>query len=108
METAHSIDIPTTIMVALALVTSLTASYFAWKFASTVGGEMGGAFRWVMIGVIIFAVTRADDLCKVAGIFASMGIDYGKFVLLPHSLAVFVAWILITVGFYKMDKAFGG
>ena len=100
------IDIPSTIAVVAALLTSLTASWFAWKFSKTVGGDMGAAFKWVMIGVIIFAVTRADDVVKVTGTFEKMGIDYKKVMWLPHSLAVLVAWGLITYGFYKMNKAF--
>lgn len=100
------IDIPSTIAVTAALLTSLTASWFAWKFSKTVGGDMGAAFKWVMIGVLIFAVTRVDDTLKVAGVFAKMGVDYKKVMWLPHSLAVLVAWALITVGFYRMNKAF--
>lgn len=106
MESTTSIDIPTTIMALLALVTTLTASFFAWKFSSTVGGDIGGAFKWVMIGIIVFAITRVDDVLKVTGIFTGMGVDYQHTIWLPHSLAVFVAWVLIGIGFKKMDNAF--
>ena len=106
MEQVSSIDWPTTIFVTLAFLTSVTATFFAWKFARTVGGEMGAAFRWVQIGVMIFAITRADDFMKTSGIFTQLGVDYDKTMLLPHHLATFVAWVLITIGFVKMDKAF--
>jgi hypothetical protein len=100
------VDIPATIAVVAALGTSLTASWFAWKFSKTVGGEMGAAFKWVMVGVIIFAVTRLDDVLKVSGTFAKMGVDYKRVMWTPHSITVFLAWTLITWGFYKMYRAF--
>jgi hypothetical protein len=100
------VDIPSTIAVTAALLASLTASYYAWKFSKTVGGEMGAAFKWVMWGVLVFAVTRADDVVKVSGGFAKMGIDYKRVMWVPHSLTVLVAWALITYGFYRMTKAF--
>lgn len=106
MEQAASIDWATTAFVSLAFLTSVTATIFAWKFARTVGGDMGAAFRWVQVGVIIFALTRADDFMKTSGIFTQMGVDYDKTMLLPHHLATFLAWVLITVGFFRMDKAF--
>jgi hypothetical protein len=99
-------DIPSTIAVAAALAVCLLASWFAWKFARTVGGELGRAFQWVMVGVLVFAVTRADDLIKVSGTFARMGIDYKRVLWLPHSVTVAVAWILIAIGFSRMTRAF--
>jgi hypothetical protein len=106
MDQAATIDVPTTIFVLLAFLTSVAATFFAWKFARTVGGDMGAAFRWVQVGVIIFAITRADDFMKTSSLFTQMGVDYDKTMLLPHHLATFLSWILIGVGFYKMDKAF--
>jgi hypothetical protein len=106
MEQVTSIDWPTTIFVTLAFIASIAGTFFAWKFARTVGGDMGAAFRWVQIGVIIFAVTRADDFMKTSGIFTQMGIDYTSTLLLPHHLLTLLSWILIAVGFFKMDKAF--
>jgi hypothetical protein len=100
------VDIPATIAVVAALVTSLTASWYAWKFSRTVGGEMGAAFKWVMVGVIVFAFTRLDDVLKVSGSWAKMGIDYKRTMWLPHSVIVLVSWALITWGFYKMYRAF--
>jgi hypothetical protein len=100
------VDIPATVAVFAALGTSLTASWYAWRFSKTVGGEMGAAFKWVMVGVVIFALTRIDDALKVSGSFAKMGIDYKRVMWLPHSLTVLVAWGLISWGFYKMHKAF--
>jgi hypothetical protein len=106
METTASIDVPTTLMVALALASVLAAFVLAGRFARTVGGELGAAFKWVRIGVGVFALTRIDDLLKVTGLFARMHIDYARVVWLPHSLAVLVAWCLITWGFVRMAKAF--
>ncbi len=100
------VDIPATIAVFGAMGTALTASWFAWRFSKTVGGEMGAAFQWVMVGVIVFAFTRIDDALKVSGTFAKMGIDYKRVMWLPHSLVVFLSWTLITIGFYKMYKTF--
>jgi hypothetical protein len=100
------VDIPSTMAVAAALATCLGASWLAWRFSRTVGGELGGAFKWVMSGVLIFAVTRVDDLLKVSGVFARMGIDYKRVVWLPHSLTVALAWILIAIGFQRMTRAF--
>jgi hypothetical protein len=104
--TTGGIDIPTAVMVVIALVSALTAVVFGMRFARAIGGELGGAFRWVMWGTILFALTRADDLLKVTGVFSRMGINYQKVVWLPHSIAVALAWFLITVGFYKMYKTF--
>jgi hypothetical protein len=105
-ENVAVVDWQSAIAVFAALLTSLTASWYAWRFSKTVGGDMGAAFKWVMVGVLIFAVTRADDALKVTGMFDRMGLDYKKVMWLPHSLAVLVAWALITVGFYRMNKAF--
>lgn len=100
------VDIPSAVAVVAALLASLAASWFAWKFSKTVGGEMGAAFKWVMVGVIVFAVSRVDDTLKVTGVIARMGIDYKRVMWLPHSLAVLVAWALITIGFYRMNRTF--
>ena len=100
------VDIPSTVAVVAAFVACLAASWFAWTFARTVGGELGAGFKWVMVGVLLFAVTRADDVLKVSGTFARMGIDYKRMLWLPHSLVVAVAWILIAVGFARMRRAF--
>ena len=99
-------DIPSTIAVAAALTVCLLASWFAWKFARIVGGELGAAFKWVMVGVLVFALTRVDDLFKVTGAFARMGIDYRRVLWLPHSVTVAAAWILIAFGFSRMTRAF--
>jgi hypothetical protein len=100
------VDIPSTIAVVSALVVALVALYFAWKFSKTVGGDMGAAFKFVMAGVAVFAVTRIDDVMKVSGSYAKMGIDYKRVLWVPHSLVILVAWGLIAYGFYRMAKAF--
>jgi hypothetical protein len=100
------VDIPSTIAVCAALVSSLIALYFAWKFSKTVGGDMGAAFKFVMAGVAVFAVTRIDDVVKVSGAYAKMGIDYKHVMWVPHSVVILVAWGLIAFGFYRMAKAF--
>jgi hypothetical protein len=102
---AH-IDLGSTIAVVGALVASLAASWYAWRFARTVGGELGAAFKWVMIGILLFAVTRVDDLMKTTGGWTALGIDYGKVILLPHSVLVVVAWLIIAFGLSRMAKAF--
>jgi len=56
--------------------------------------------------VAVFAITRVDDLIKVLGIFAKMGIDYKRVMWLPHSLVVLVAWGFIAFGFSRMARAF--
>jgi hypothetical protein len=99
-------DIPSTIAVASALGVCLVASWFAWSFSRTVGGALGNAFKWVMFGVLIFAVTRLDDLLKVSGTFTRLGIDYRRILWLPHSVTVAAGWILIAIGFYRMTRAF--
>jgi hypothetical protein len=100
------VDIPSTIAVLTALLASLIALFFAWKFSKTVGGEMGAAFKFVMGGVAVFAITRIDDVIKVSGAYAKMGIDYKHVMWIPHSLVVLVAWGLIAFGFSRMAKAF--
>lgn len=100
------VDIPSTIAVVSALVVCLVASWYAMRFARTVGGDLGGAFRWVNGGVLVFAVTRADDVLKMSGVFVRMGVNYQKVVWLPHSIAVAAAWMLIAYGFYRMARAF--
>lgn len=100
------VDIPSTVAVVAALATSLAALWFAFRFSRTVGGEMGAAFKFVMGGVAVFAVTRVDDVVKVSGAYAKMGIDYKHVMWVPHSLAILVAWALIAFGFYRMTKAF--
>jgi hypothetical protein len=100
------VDIPSALAVAGALAMTLLASWFAYRFARLVGGELGAAFRWVMVGVLLFSVTRVDDLLKVSGTIARMGIDYKRVFWTPHSVVVAVSWILITIGFYRMSRAF--
>lgn len=100
------VDIPSTIAVVAALAASLVALYFAWKFSKTVGGDMGAAFKFVMVGVGVFALTRVDDVIKVSGAYAKMGIDYKHVMWVPHSVVILVAWGLIAYGFYRMAKAF--
>ena len=99
-------DLVSTIAVVSALAVCLAASWYAWTFARTVGGALGGAFRWVMVGVLIFAATRVDDVLKVSGTFERLGIDYRRVMWLPHSIAVAAGWILIAFGFYRMARAF--
>jgi hypothetical protein len=102
------LDIPSLIAVLGALVLALSASWFAWRFTRTTGGELGAAFRWVYLGVLLFAVTRIDDALKMGGIFARMHIDYQRVIWLPHSLAVLGAWLLIAIGFSRMARVFSG
>ena len=98
-------DLISTIAVISALAVCLGASWYAWIFSRTVGGALGGAFRWVMAGVLVFAATRVDDVLKVSGTFARLGIDYRRVMWLPHSIAVAAGWILIAFGFYRMKRA---
>ena len=100
------VDIPSTLMVILALAASLLAVYFAMRFARMTGGDLGKAFKFVNLGVLVFSVTRIDDVLKVSGAWAKWGIDYKRTLWLPHSTVTFLAWILIAYGFYKMSKAF--
>ena len=67
---------------------------------------MGAAFKFVEWGVGVFAITRIDDVLKTSGAFAKMGIDYKRVMWVPHSVAVLIAWALISYGFYRMAKAF--
>jgi hypothetical protein len=100
------VDIPSTVMVVLAFVATLAGVWFAIRFSKTAGGELGGAFRFVTIGVCIFALSRIDDVLKVSGTWAKMGIDYKRVLWVPHSAVLLVAWCLIAYGFYRMSKAF--
>ena len=100
------VDIPSTIMVGIALLCTLTACWFAIKFSKSIGGELGAAFKFVVAGFLIFAVTRIDDIIKISGTYAKMGIDYKRVMWVPHSAVVLVAWGLIAYGFYRMAKAF--
>lgn len=100
------VDIPSTVAVVAAFLASAVAFYFAWKFSKTVGGDMGAAFKFVMVGVAVFAITRIDDVFKVSGAYAKMGVDYKRVMWVPHSVIVLIAWGLIAYGFYRMAKAF--
>ena len=100
------VDIPSTIAVIFALGAALVAFYFARRFSKTVGGDMGAAFKFVEAGVGIFALTRIDDVLKVSGAYAKMGIDYKHVMWIPHSAVILVAWGFIAYGFYRMAKAF--
>ncbi len=100
------VDIPSTVMVILALVATIAGVFFAIRFSRTAGGELGAAFRFVNIGVFIFAVSRIDDVFKVSGTYAKWGIDYKRVLWVPHSSVILVAWCLIAYGFYRMSKAF--
>jgi hypothetical protein len=104
--TTPSIDVPTTIFVALTLLSALTACFFGYKFSKAIGGELGASFKWVMVGTLLFALTRVDDMLKVTQVFTQMGVDYTKTVLFPHHITVALSWFLITFGFYKMYKTF--
>jgi hypothetical protein len=105
-ETVVHIDIGSTIAVGGALIACLIASWFAWRFSRTVGGDLGAGFKWVLIGVLLFALTRVDDLIKTTGGWTELGVDYTKVVLLPHSVLVVVAWLIIAFGFSRMARAF--
>lgn len=100
------VDIPSTVAVLAALGAALVAFGFARRFSRTVGGDLGAAFKWVEGGVFLFALTRIDDVLKVSGTYAKMGIDYKHVLWVPHSLAVLVCWSIIAYGFYRMAKAF--
>jgi hypothetical protein len=107
MQSAEAVlDVPSAIAVIAAMLTALSASLFAWRFSKRIGGEMGWAFRFVVFGVLVFALTRIDDAFKTLGIIAKAGIDYSATFWLPHHLCVLLAWTFITIGFYKMYKAF--
>ncbi|HEX4462116.1 MAG TPA: hypothetical protein VIA18_29270 [Polyangia bacterium] len=100
------VDIPSTVLVILAFVATLAGVWFAIRFSRTAGGELGAAFKFVNIGVGIFAISRIDDVFKVSGTYAKMGIDYKRVLWVPHSAVLLVAWCLIAYGFYRMSKAF--
>jgi hypothetical protein len=100
------VDIPSTVMVAVALACTLAACFFAVKFSRSIGGELGGAFKFVVVGFLVFAITRVDDIMKISGTYAKMGIDYKRVMWVPHSAVVVVAWTLITYGCYRMWKTF--
>ena len=100
------VDIPSTIMVTIALIFTLTACLFAVRFSRSIGGELGGAFKFVVAGFVVFAFTRIDDMLKVSGTWAKAGIDYKRVLWVPHSAVVVVAWGLITYGCYRMWRTF--
>jgi hypothetical protein len=100
------VDIPSTIMVILSLVCCLTAIFFAVQFSRSIGGELGGAFKFVVAGFLVFCVSRVDDVLKVSGTWAKAGIDYKHVLWMPHYAVVVAAWMLITFGCYKMWRTF--
>jgi hypothetical protein len=100
------VDIPSTIMVAVSLIFSLTACFFAVRFSRSIGGELGGAFKFVVAGFMIFAISRVDDMLKTSGTWAKAGIDYKHVLWVPHYAVVGVSWALITYGCYRMWRAF--
>jgi hypothetical protein len=100
------VDIPSTVMVILAFAATLAGVWFAIKFSRLAGGELGAAFKFVNVGVFIFAISRIDDVLKVSGTYAKWGIDYKRVLWVPHSAVLLVAWCLIAYGFYRMSKAF--
>jgi hypothetical protein len=102
----HAVEVPAAVAVVLTMITALVASAFAWRFSRRIGGEMGAAFRFVVFGVIVFALTRIEDAFKTTGLVESMGLDYKATFWIPHHLFVLVGWSFITIGFYKMTKAF--
>jgi hypothetical protein len=100
------VDVPSTVMVLLALVATLIAVGYAIQFSRSIGGELGAAFKYVNIGLIIFAVTRIDDVLKVSGLWAKWGIDYKRTLWIPHSSVVLVSFLIIAFGFARMAKTF--
>ena len=44
------------------MIFTLTACYIAVRFSRSIGGELGGAFKLVVGGFIVFAVSRLDDM----------------------------------------------
>jgi hypothetical protein len=100
------VDVPSTILVIVALVATLAAVFFAVRFSRAIGGELGSSFRFVMIGFFVFALSRVDDVLKVSGQWAKWGIDYKRALWIPHSTVVVVAWMLITYGCYRMWRTF--
>ncbi len=99
-------DIPSAVMVGVAFLCTLTACFFAVRFSRSIGGELGAAFKFVVAGFLVFAVTRVDDILKVSGTWARWGIDYKHVMWIPHSFVVTVAWLLITYGCYRMWRTF--
>ena len=106
VHVASVIDVPSAVAVVATMITALTASAFAWRFSKRIGGEMGAAFKFVVFGVIVFALTRIDDTLKTTGLVQRMGLDYRATFWIPHHLFVLVGWTFITIGFFKMTKAF--
>ncbi len=100
------VDIPSTIAVVAALAATLVAIAYALRFSRAIGGELGAAFKFVNIGLFIFAITRVDDVLKVSGMWAKWGIDYKRTLWLPHSLVLLVAFLIIAFGFSRMAKTF--
>src|SRR5437879_2632711 len=60
------VDIPSTALVILALAATMAAVWFSIRFARTARGELGAAFRFVNIGVWIFAGARAFPLARAS------------------------------------------
>jgi hypothetical protein len=106
VHAASVIDVPSAVAVVATMITALTASAFAWRFSKRIGGEMGAAFKFVVFGVIVFALTRIDDMLKTTGLIEGMGLDYKSTFWIPHHMFVLVGWTFITIGFFKMTKAF--
>src|SRR5260370_20254186 len=100
------VDIPSTVMVLLALAATFAGVWFAFSFAKTAGGELGGAFKFVNLGGLIFAITRIDDVLKVSGAWAKMGVDYKRHLWMPHSAVILISFSLISYSFYRIKKAF--
>ncbi|HZS41079.1 MAG TPA: hypothetical protein VFF06_29825 [Polyangia bacterium] len=100
------VDPISTTLVIAALVASLAAVAFAWQFSRAIGGELGAAFKWVMLGTIVFALTRIDDVLKVSGAWARFGVDYKRVMWQPHSALVLLSWIAIAIGFLRMARTF--
>jgi hypothetical protein len=100
------VDPISTTLVIAALGASLAAVLFAWQFSRAIGGELGAAFKWVMLGTVIFAITRIDDVLKVSGAWAKLGIDYKRVMWQPHSVLVLLAWAAIALGFLRMARTF--
>ncbi len=100
------VDVPSTLMVIAAFAATLAGVWFALSFARKSGGELGSAFKFVSAGVLVFALTRIDDVLKVSGTYAKLGVDYKRMLWLPHAAVVLVAWTLIAFGFRRMAKAF--
>ena len=100
------VDIPSTVMVVLAFATTLAAVWFAIQFSRTVGGELGAAFKFVTIGLLVFSLTRVDDVIKVSGYWAKWGIDYKRQLWVPHNAVLLVAFAFVAYGFSRMVRTF--